>query len=153
MDGRNLETGDYFVDEVINWRAKENPIWRMRPIGANGCHYILFDRAGYIAACLEARRPIVITWVPSIVRLYCRNYQDIYGVPDMFGIEEILTLFTNIKGMERFRIFLIPYLLTGYDIPEELERDEEPLVLFTAKMIGLMREIEGEPVLSDWMRE
>ena len=35
----------------------------------------------------------------------------------------------------------VPYLLTGYDIPEKLERDEEPLVPFTAKTLSILKEI------------
>ncbi|MBA7587026.1 hypothetical protein ES708_29036 [subsurface metagenome] len=64
-------------------------------------------------------------------------------MPDIFGIEEIPTLFSDKKGMESHRIFLIPYLITGYDIPPELEEDPEPLVPFTAKTIEMTKEIEG----------
>lgn len=109
--------------------------------GNRGGDYELFDRAGYIATRLEAGRIVVITWVSSMIRLRCRDYRDVYGLSDLLGIEEIPTLFTDIKGMERFRMFLIPYLLTGYDIPPELEQDEEPLVPFTAKTIEMMKEV------------
>jgi len=141
---RNPETGEHWMDEHINRRAREKgqriPEIR-RPQGANGTDYERFDREGYIADCLEAGRPVVITWVPSNIRLNCRDHQDIFGIPDIAGIKEISTLFTRIRGMGGFRIFLIPYLITGYDIPEELERDEEPLVPFTAKTIEMMKEV------------
>ena len=145
--GRNPVTGEYWLDERINRKAREKGqrISEIRrPQGANGIDYDLFDREGYIAACLEAGRPIVITWVSSSIRLNCRDHQDIFGIPDIAGIEEIPTLFTSVKGMKSFRIFLIPYLLTGYDIPERLERDEEPLVPFTAKDIELWKEVQDE---------
>ena len=145
--GRNPETGEHWLDEAINRRARKKgqriPEIR-RSQGANGIDYEQFDREGYIEACLEAGRPIVITWVPSSIRLNCRDYQDIFGIPDIAGIEEISTLFTGIRGMESFRIFLIPYLITGYGIPERLERDEEPLVPFTAKTIEMMKEVQDE---------
>lgn len=143
-EGRNPDTGEYWIDEHINRKARE------KSQRVHDGDYDLFDRAGYIEACLEAGRPVVITWVPSTIRLRCRYYQDVFGVSDILGIEEIPTLFSGKKGMERYRIFLIPYLLTGYDIPPELEQDPEPLVPFTAKTIEMMKEIENEtePVLS-----
>ncbi|GAJ08736.1 unnamed protein product [marine sediment metagenome] len=113
-EGRNPDTGESFIDERINRRAWEKGQWERQ----NDGDYDLFDRAGYIETCLKAGRPVVITWVPNTVRLSCRQYRDVYGVPDLFGIEEILTLFSGKKGMENHRIFLIPYLLTGYDIPD-----------------------------------
>ncbi|GAI60270.1 unnamed protein product, partial [marine sediment metagenome] len=81
-------------------------------------------------------------------RFRCRDYRDVYGLSDLIGIEEIPTLFTDQKGMEHFRLYLIPYLITGYDIPPEMEEDPEPLIPFTAKTIELMKEIENkaEPV-------
>ncbi|MBA7608342.1 hypothetical protein ES703_15519 [subsurface metagenome] len=79
-----------------------------------------------------------------MIRLHCRDHQDVYGLPDILGIEEIPTLFTGINGMKQFRVFLIPYLITGMDIPPELEQDEERLVPFTAKDIKMIKEIEGE---------
>ncbi len=136
--GRNPETGESFIDERINRRAWRKGQWEREHNG----DYDLFDRAGYIEACLKAGRPVVITWVSSSVKLHCRHYTDVHGVPDLFGVEEIFTLFSGKKGMESFRIFLIPYLLTGYDIPPELENDPEPLVPFTAETIELMKEIE-----------
>jgi len=145
--GRNPNTGAHWLDETINRRARQKgqriPEIR-RPQGANGIDYERFDREGYILACLEAGRPVVITWVHSNIRLNCRDHQDIFGIPDIVSIEEIPTLFTGVKGMKSFRIFLIPYLITGYDIPEKLERDEEPLVPFTAKTIEMMKEIQSE---------
>lgn len=138
--GRNPATGEHFLEERINRRAWKKGQWKRE---RNGDYY-LFDREGYIEACLKAGRPFVITWVPSIIRLNCRDHQDIFGIPDIVGIEEIPTLFTGARGMESFRIFLIPYLLTGYDIPEKLERDEEPLVPFTAKDIELWKEVQDE---------
>lgn len=103
--------------------------------------YMLFDRAGWIKERLDSGHPVVITWVSNALRLECRCYRDIYGIPDIVGIEEVPTLFTGVKGMESLRIFLIPYLITGYDIPEELERDEEPLVPFTSKTLSILKEI------------
>ncbi|MBA7499330.1 hypothetical protein ES704_02070 [subsurface metagenome] len=114
------------------------------PPGVNDWEYDHFDRVGYITTRLEAGHIVVITWVPSMIRLHCRDYQDIYGLSDLLEIEEIPTLFTGIKGMEHFRVFLIPYLITGMDIPPELEQDEEPLVPFTAKTIEMIKEIESE---------
>ena len=138
--GRNPETGEHWLDEDINRKAARKGQWQRVYYTYD---YDLFDREGYIAACLEAGRPFVITWVPSTIKLRCRHYQDVFGVPDLFGIEEIPTLFSSRRGMERYRIFLIPYLLTGYGIPPELEQDPEPLVPFTAKTIELVKEIEG----------
>ena len=144
---RNPVTGAHWMDEHINRRAREKGqqiLEIRRPQGANGLDYDLVDREEYITTCLEAGRPVVITWVPSNIRLNCRDHQDIFGIPDIAGIEEIPTLFTGVRGMKSFRLFLIPYLLTGYDIPERLERDEEPLVPFTAKTIEMMKEVQGE---------
>lgn len=145
--GRNPETGEHWMDEHVNRRAREKgqriPEIR-RPQGANGTDYEWFDRERYITDCLEEGRPVVITWVPSSIRLNCRDHQDIFGIPDIAGIKELRTLFSDVKGMENLRIFLIPYLITGYDIPEELERDEEPLVPFTAKTLSILKEIEEE---------
>ena len=138
--GRNPVTGEHWLEETINRRAREKGQWKHEGYTYD---YDLFDREGYIAACLEAGRPIVITSVPSTVRLKCRHYSDVFGVPDLFGIEEIPTMFTGVKGMENRRIFLIPYLITGYDIPPELEQDPEPLVPFTAKTLSVLKEIEG----------
>lgn len=135
---RNHETGEYWLDRAINRRARKKGQFEWEHDGDYDC----FDRAGYINAYLEAGRPIMITWVSSRMRLGCRRYTDIFGVPDIVGIEEIPTLFSDKKGMERYRIYLIPYLITGYDIPEELERDEEPLVPFTAKTIEMIKGIE-----------
>ena len=132
---RNPVTGAHWLDEEINRRAREKGQWKHEGYNYD---YDLFDREGYIAACLDAGRPIAITWVPSSIRLNCRDHQDIFGIPDIVGIEEIQTLFTGTKGMKSFRLFLIPYLITGYDIPERLERDEEPLVPFTAKDIEVL---------------
>jgi len=133
-------TGNFWIDEKINRAARKKGQWKQEYDG----DYDLFDRAGYIEACLKAGRPVGITWVPSTVRLHCRRYTDVFGVSDICGIEEIPTLFSGKKGMGSFRTFLIPYLITGYDIPERLERDEEPLVPFTAKTIELLKEIENE---------
>jgi len=138
--GRNSVTGEHWLEETINRRAREKGQWKHEGYTYD---YDLFDREGYIAACLEAGRPIVITWMPSTVRLRCRHYTDVFGVPDLFGIEEISTLFSDKKGMESHKIFLIPYLITGYDIPPELEQDPEPLVHFTAKTLSVLKEIEG----------
>jgi len=137
--GINPRTGNFWIDERINRAARKKGQWKQEHDG----DYDLFDREGYIEACLEAGRPFVITWVPSIIRLKCRDYQDIFGISDIVDIEELPTLFTGVRGMKSFRIFLIPYLLTGYDIPERLERDEEPLVPFTAKTIELLKEMEN----------
>jgi len=136
---RNPNTGEHWLDEDINRKAEKKGQWQRVYYSYD---YDLFDREGYIEACLEAGRPVMITWVPSTVRLRCRHYTDAFGVADLFGIEEIPTMFTGVKGMENRRIFLIPYLLTGYDIPPELENDPEPLVLFTAKIIELVKEVE-----------
>ncbi|GAI99433.1 unnamed protein product, partial [marine sediment metagenome] len=136
--GRNPNTGESLLDEAINRRARKKGQWKHEEYTYD---YVLFDREGYITACLEAGRPIVITWVSSSIRLNCRDHQDIFGIPDIVSIEEIPTLFTGVKGMRSLRIFLIPYLITGYDIPERLERDEEPLVPFTAKDIELLKEV------------
>lgn len=144
----NPNTGEAWIDERISRKVRRLGLMKY---GRNPL-YKFFDRAGFINAHFNKGRPFVITWVPSSVRLYCRHYEDVYGVSDIFGIEEILTLFTNVKGMESFRIFLIPYLLTGYDIPSKLEEDPEPLVPFTAKTMELMKEIEDEPVWPAWMR-
>lgn len=144
--GRNPETGEHFLEERINHRAREKGQWKHEEYTYD---YDLFDRERYIAACLEAGRLFVITWEPSTVRLRCRHYSDVFGVPDLFGIEEIPTLFSDKKGMESHRIFLIPYLITGYDIPLELEQDPEPLVPFIAKTIEMMKEIESEGVATN----
>ena len=136
---RNPETGEHWLEEEINRRARRKGQWKHERYTYD---YGLFDREGYIKARLEAGRPFVITWVPSTIRLCCRHYQDVFGVPDLFGIEEIPTLFSDKKGMESHRIFLIPYLITGQDIPPEMEEDPEPLVPFTAKTIELMKEVE-----------
>jgi len=136
--GRNPTTGESLLDEAINRRARKKGQWKHEEYTYD---YVLFDRGRYITACLDAGRPVVITWVPSSIRLNCRDHQDIFGIPDIAGIEEIPTLFTGVKGMRSLRIFLIPYLITGYDIPERLERDEEPLVPFTAKDIELLKEV------------
>ena len=141
--GRNPETGANWIDEDINRRARKKGQWKYY---GDSIGYSLFDREGYIEACLKAGRPFVITWVPNIKRLECRHYQDVHGVSDLFGIEEVPTLFSSRKGMERYRIFLIPYLLTGYAIPSQLEEDPEPLVPFTAKTIERVKEIEEENV-------
>ena len=137
------------IDKAINRRARRKGQWER---GHDG-DYDLFDRERYIEACLEAGRPVVITWIPSTIRLSCRYYQDVFGVPDLFGIEEISNLFSDRKGMESHRIFLIPYLITGYDIPPELEQDTEPLVPFTARTIEMAKGIEGEPVWPAWMNK
>lgn len=142
--GRNPDTGEHWVDETINRRARGKGQWKHERYTYD---YYLFDRERYITTCLEAGRPFVITWVPNTIRLCCRDYQDIFGVSDILGIEEIPTLFSGKKGMERYRIFLIPYLITGYDIPPELEQDPEPLVSFTAKTLSILKEIEGEDSL------
>ena len=85
--------------------------------------YKLFNRQGFISDCIKANMPIVTTWIPSTVKLNCRHYTDVYGIPDILGIEELPTLFTDVKGMKKFRIFLIPYLITGYNIPPRLEQE------------------------------
>lgn len=118
--------------------------WEWKYFIARSICYHCFDRMGYINERLERGLPLVITWVHNFVRLNCRRYTDVYGISDIIGIEEIPTLFTNVKGMERFRVFLIPYLITGMDIPPELEQDDEPLVPFTAKTIEMLNKIEQE---------
>lgn len=142
MFNRNPDTGAHWFDEAINRRAHRKGQWKHR--GRFSDTYRLFDREGYIEDCLNVGRPFVITWESSAKRLECRTYEDIHGVSDLFGISEIPTLFTGVKGMKQFRLFLIPYLLTGYDIPGQIERDPERLVPFTAKDIEMMNEIEGE---------
>ncbi len=138
--GINPMTGNFLIDETINRAARKKGQWEREPDG----DYDLFDRAGYIEASLKVGRPVAITWISSMFRLHCRDYQDIYGVSDIFGIEEITTLFSGKKRMESHRIFLIPYLITGYDIPPELEQDPEPLVPFTAKTIEMIKGIRNE---------
>lgn len=137
--GRNPVTGEHWLEETINRRAREKGQWEHEEYTYD---YDLFDRERYIAACQETGKPFVITWEPSTVRLRCRHYSNVFGVPDLFGIEEIPSLFSDKKGMESYRIFLIPYLITGYDIPPELEQDPEPLVPFTAKTLSVLKEIE-----------
>ena len=141
--GRNPDTGEHWLEEAINRRAREKGQQKSE---GHTYDYDLFDREGYITTCLEAGRPFIITWVPNTLRLECRCYRDIYGISDIVDIEEVPTLFSGVKGMESFRVFLIPYLLTGYDIPEKIERDEEPLVPFTAKTLSILKEIEEENV-------
>lgn len=138
---RNPVTGVHHIDESINRRAREKGQWKYY---GDSIDYMMFDRESYIEACLTQGRPFVITWVPSIKRLECRHYPDVHGVPDLFGIWEIPTLFTGVDGMKRFRIFLIPYLITGYSIPPQLEEDPEPLVPFTAKTIENIAAIQEE---------
>lgn len=140
----NEFTGNWWIDERIHRKARLAGLVRDRPPGANGIFYRMFDRAGYIDTRLSEGRLVVIVWEPSFKRFRCRDYQDVYGLSDLIGIEEIPTLFTDQKGMKRLRIYLIPYLITGYDIPPEMEEDPEPLVPFTAKTIELMKEIENE---------
>jgi hypothetical protein len=137
--GRNPDTGESWGDEAINRKARRKG--QLSP-PFPPCDYRFFDRAAFINERFNRGLPCVITWVPNYLRLHCREHRDIYGIPDIVGIEEIPTLFSGIKGMERFRVFLIPYLLTGYDIPEELERDEERLVPFTARDIEIMNEMK-----------
>ena len=148
----NEFTGAWWIDETIHRKARLAELVRDRPPGANGMFYRMFDRAGYIDTCLNEGRPVVIVWEPSFKRFQCRDYQDVYGLSDLLGIEEIPTLFSDRKGMESHRIFLIPYLITGYDIPPGMEEDPEPLVPFTAKTIEMVKEIEGEPVWPGWLR-
>ena len=101
--------------------------------------YRQFDREGYIEATLAHGRPVVITWVPNWQKLECRRYQDVYGMSDILGIEELHTLFDNDR---HYRAYLIPYMITGYAVPPILEQDEEPLVPFTASTITKMMEID-----------
>lgn len=139
MFNRNPDTGAHWMDEAINHRAHKKGQWKYR--GRFSDIYRLFDREGYIADCLNAGKPFVVTWESSAKRLECRTYPDIYGVSDLFGIDEIPTLFSGVKGMKHFRLFLIPYLIIGYDIPEQIERDPERLVPFTAKDIETIAQI------------
>lgn len=116
--------------------------WEWKYFIARSVDYRCFNRVAYIEERLSRGLPLVITWSPNTIPLNCREYEDVYGIPDILGTEEIPTLFSNKKGMKRYRMYLIPYLITGYDIPEEFERDEEPLVPFTVKTIEMIKEIE-----------
>ncbi|GAI76260.1 unnamed protein product, partial [marine sediment metagenome] len=71
---RNPETGEHWLDEEINRRARRKGQWKHERYTYD---YSLFDREGYIEARLEDGRPFVITWEPSNKRLRCRDYQDI----------------------------------------------------------------------------
>lgn len=132
-------TQESWIDGTINRRARGKGQWEDRHYAED---YDRFDPEQYIKDCEELGQPLVITWFPNTVRLHCREYYDIHGIPDILGIEEVPTLFTGHKGMERYRIFLIPYLITGYSIPHELEQDPEPLVSFTTRTIETIMEAE-----------
>lgn len=118
--------------------------WEWKYFISRSVNYHCFNRVEYINERLERGLPLVIIWVPSFISLHCREHDDIYGIPDIVGIEEIPTMFTGVNGMERFKIFLIPYLITGYNIPPELEQDDEPLVPFTVKTIEMIKEMENK---------
>lgn len=141
---RNPRTGVLIIDEVINGNAK----YQAKRLGIKWKYdhdgrYSDFDREGYIEEHIRTKAPFPIVWIQNTKRLCCRYYQDVFGIPDIVGIQEIPTLFSNVKGMESYRIFLIPYICTGYDIPPELEDEPELLVPFTAKMIEKMKEIDA----------
>lgn len=86
--------------------------------------YDAFDRAGFIESRVKEGKPVLIVWVSNTKRLRCRDYMDVHGVSDLLGVVEVPTLFSGSRE-SRYKEFLIPYLLTGYDVPPELEEDCE----------------------------
>ncbi len=93
--------------------------------------YKRFDKAAFIEQQLKRGKPYVIAWVLSTTRLQCRGL-DVYGVPDLFGISEIPTLFSWAR-MKSCRVFLIPYLVTGYSVPTKLEEEAKIGVHYNAR--------------------
>ncbi len=83
--------------------------------GDRSCCYRLFNPAEHILRCALDRKPYVLVWVYSTIKLKCKDYQDCFGVPHVFKPVPVPVLF------KQFPVFSIPYLITGYDVPPRLE--------------------------------
>jgi len=84
--------------------------------------YRRFDRQAFMERQFARGKPVVIMWMPSTKRMECRQHLDVYGMSDLLGIKEVPTLFSA-AGQRQHRVFMIPYLITGYDVPASMEED------------------------------
>ena len=92
--------------------------------------YRCFDRQAFMERQFARGKPVVIMWMPSTKRMECRQHQDVYGVSDLLGIKEVPTLFSA-AGQGQHRVFMIPYLVTGYGVPAAMEEDGQRMELRT----------------------